>query len=298
MPHTHSRSFRVRYSECDALGHLNNVNYIRFMQETAFDASAAAGYDYKRYQEMGQIWLVHRSKIEFLQPAFYNDVVIAKTWVQDFRHSTSRRMYEFFQDGKENPIAKAYTDWVFVDDQTKRPVMISPEMQLAFFPEGLPEQFPKRDSFPHLPPPACQVFHFQRRVEWREIDSAGLVNNPCYLDYAAECGFQAIAAFRWPISRMMEQGFAIFLREIDIQYLQPAFYGDELEISSWVSDVRRVSAIRHYQIRRMNDNAEIARIHTLGVWVNIANGMPVRIPENMLRDFADNISLPINQETN
>jgi acyl-CoA thioester hydrolase len=246
---------------------------------------------------MKQIWLVHRSKIAFLQPAFYNDVVITKTWVQDFRHSSSRRMYEFFLEGKENPIAKAYTDWVFVDDQTKRPAMIPPEMQLAFFPEGLPGHFPKRDSFPHLPPPARQVFHFHRRVEWREIDSAGLVNNPCYLDYAAECGFQAIAAFHWPISRMMEQGFAIFLREIDIQHLQPAYYGDELEISSWVSDVRRVSATRHYHIRRKKDGEEIARIHTLGVWVNLANGMPVRIPEEMLRDFANNISIPDNQVT-
>jgi acyl-CoA thioester hydrolase len=91
---------------------------------------------------------------------------------------------------------------------------------------------------------------------------------------------------------MMENGFAIFLREIDILYLQPALYGDELEISSWVSDVRRVSAIRHYQIRRTNDHSEIARIHTLGVWVNLATGMPVRIPEEMLRDFSDNISLP------
>ena len=37
MPLTHVRSFRVRHYECDAFGHLNNTNYVRYMQETAFD---------------------------------------------------------------------------------------------------------------------------------------------------------------------------------------------------------------------------------------------------------------------
>ena len=39
---THIITFRVRYSECDSLGHVNNTHYLRYMQETAFDASAAA----------------------------------------------------------------------------------------------------------------------------------------------------------------------------------------------------------------------------------------------------------------
>ena len=168
-------------------------------------------------------------------------------------------------------------------------------MHTAFFPDGLPESFPKRDSFPSFPPPAKQVFKFGRRVEWKEIDSTGVVNNPCYLDYIAECGFQAISAFNWPLNKLKNLGFAIFLREIDIRYLQPAFYGDELEISTWVSDIRRVSAIRHYIIQRKNDGAIIAQAHTLGVWVNLTNGNPIRIPDEMLNDFYENISLQDNK---
>ena len=53
MPLTHTRTFRVRHYECDAYGHLNNANYLRYMQETAFDASAAAGYDLERYNKLG-----------------------------------------------------------------------------------------------------------------------------------------------------------------------------------------------------------------------------------------------------
>ena len=50
MPLVHTRNFRVRHYECDAYGHLNNANYLRYMQEAAFDASAAAGYGMLRYE--------------------------------------------------------------------------------------------------------------------------------------------------------------------------------------------------------------------------------------------------------
>ena len=50
MQHIHERTFRVRYYECDAYGHVNHANYLRYMQETAFDASAAVGYEIARYE--------------------------------------------------------------------------------------------------------------------------------------------------------------------------------------------------------------------------------------------------------
>ena len=50
MPMTHVRTLRVRHYECDPYGHVNQANYLRYMQEAAFGASAAAGYDLARYE--------------------------------------------------------------------------------------------------------------------------------------------------------------------------------------------------------------------------------------------------------
>lgn len=85
MPLTHIEKFKVRYTECDQYGHVNNVNYLRYMQEAAFDASAAAGYAFKRYDELGQYWLVRETEIEYLKPLTYGDEFELKTWVVDFR---------------------------------------------------------------------------------------------------------------------------------------------------------------------------------------------------------------------
>jgi acyl-CoA thioester hydrolase len=75
MPLTHVRTFRVRHYECDAYGHLNYANYLRYMQEAAFDATAAAGYDLARYEAMGRRWLVRETDIEYLRPLRYGDSV-------------------------------------------------------------------------------------------------------------------------------------------------------------------------------------------------------------------------------
>ena len=48
MPVFLTRAFRARYYECDAYGRVNNVNYLRYMQKAAFDASAARHYTITR----------------------------------------------------------------------------------------------------------------------------------------------------------------------------------------------------------------------------------------------------------
>ncbi|MBZ0277150.1 MAG: thioesterase family protein, partial [Anaerolineae bacterium] len=79
-PLTHTTTFHVRHYECDAYGHLNNANYIRYMEEAAFEASAAAGYPKARYEGMGFIWLARETEIEYLNAVHYGDRVEVKTW--------------------------------------------------------------------------------------------------------------------------------------------------------------------------------------------------------------------------
>ncbi|HEX9617481.1 MAG TPA: YbgC/FadM family acyl-CoA thioesterase, partial [Anaerolineales bacterium] len=226
---------------------------------------------------------------EYLRPLRYNDRVEVRTWVSDLQRVRSRRSYRFQLAGTDELVARADTDWVYLDSQTGRPASIPREMAVAFFPEGLPESFPPRHPFPTAPPPPAGVFVMDRRVTWSDLDPAQHLNNAMYLVFIEECGMQVIAAHGWPISRMASEGFAILLRRHQIQYLQPAFMNDELIISTWASGVRRSTATRHYAIRRAQDGATIAIIHTLGVWVDLSTGKPIRIPPGFLADFQPNI---------
>ena len=284
----HERSFKVRHYECDAYGHVNHANYVRYMQEAAFDATAAAGYDTTRYEAMDRIWLVRHTDITYLYPLTYGDSVIVKTWVVDFRRVRSRRAYELRLASSGEIVARAMTDWVFLDRQSLRPVSIPAELRQAFVPDDPPAEVPPREPFPKAPPPPPGVFKMRLRVEWRDIDAAQHANNATYVTYLENCSVQVAASLGWPMRRMRAAGFGIIARRYRIEYLLPALQDDELELATWVSDVKRATAVRHYTIHRVADGALLARVHGLWVWVDLASGRPMRIPADFLADFAGN----------
>jgi acyl-CoA thioester hydrolase len=289
MPATHIASFRVRHYECDAYGHLNNANYARYMQEAAFDASAAVGYSKERYESMGFLWLAHETEIDYLQPVVYGDTVEVKTWVGDFRRVRSRRFYEFRKAGSEELVARASTDWVYIERASERPAVVPAEMIAAFAPEGQVENAPPRQKFPAAPPPPADVFTQRRRVEWRDIDTAQHVNNAAYLNYIEDAGIQVSRFYGWPLARSVEEGFAAMAYQHHIEYRQPAVMDDELEIATWASLNGRTNAHRYYTIKRVSDGELLVQARTLWVWVDLQTRRPIRIPPHFIESFAANM---------
>lgn len=286
MPLTHTRCFRVRYYECNALGHVTQANYLRYMQETAFDASAAAGYSFARYVSMGRLWLVRETDIEFLRPLQYGDSVEVTTWVLDFRRVRSRRAYEFRLCGSPGLVASAQTDWAFLNLERERPVPIPEDMQAAFWPEGVPGQAPARGRFPGPPPPPPGALRQRRRVEWRDLDPAQHVNNATYLDYLDHAGAETAAACGWPSSRLLAEDRLLTAQSVRIAYQQPAFLGDELEIAIWHSDPQTMSLIRHCEIHRVSDAALVARARSVLILQDLGSRQPTALPEHFVADLA------------
>lgn len=253
------------------------------------DASAAAGYDLARYEALGHQWLIRETDIEYLRPLTYGDSVVVKTWVADFHRVRSRRMYELRHAASGELVAQAETDWVYLETATGRPATIPPEMIRAFIPEGTDPAPRRRDPFPEPPPAPPGVFRMRRRVEWRDLDPAGHVNNAVYLTYFEDCSVQDAASRGWPMARMAAADFAIVARHYRIEYQRPALLDDELEVATWISDVKRSSAVRHYALTRVTDGVLLARARAVWVWVDRRTGSPMRIPEDFAQDFAPNI---------
>ena len=283
MPLTHTRRFRVRHYECDLQGLVNPSNYVRYMQETAFDASAAVGYPLARYATMDRYWLVHDTEVEYLGSLRYGDTVEVTTWVVDFKHVRSLRAYELRKADSGEMVARGHTDWVFMNTVKGRPAHIPPEMVTAFSPEGVA----RREPFSSTPPPSG-AFKVRRRVEWRDLDPGRHVNNATYLSYVEACGVQAAEAHDWPAARMAAEGVAMVTRRQRIEYLQQAVLGDELELATWLADVEHTSAVRHVAITRMRDGELAARARTLWEWVETATGRPIPIPSAFVKDRGAN----------
>ena len=132
MPKIYEHRLTVPPEAVDGNGHVNNVEYIRWMQDAAVRHSTAQGWSPERYQSTGATWFVRTHEIEYLRPAFADDAIMIRTWVADFRKVRSRRKYRFLRESDGKVLVRAVTDWVFVDIGSGRPCAIPDELRNAF----------------------------------------------------------------------------------------------------------------------------------------------------------------------
>lgn len=290
MPALYQMTTRVRSYECDAYGHLNNVNYIRWMQEAALDASAAVGWDMARYAALGQHWLIRETDIEYLRPFVYGDTIELTTWVEDFRRVRSRRIYEFRKAGESDLYARAATDWVYLDRATGSLATIPSEMVTDFAPDGQIAEGTPRSKYPTPPAPPPNVYTLARRVEWREINMEGHANNAAYFGYVEDMSTQVGRHYGWGMPRLLETGVVMILRQLRLIYHLPALMDEDIEIRAWLSDGRRISYVRHYDITRVSDGALLAQARGLWVCFDMKKRRPITVPQEMQEAFAPNVS--------
>jgi acyl-CoA thioester hydrolase len=138
MPAIYHHQLTVSPAAIDGQGHVNNLEYLRWMQDAAVAHSAAQGWPAERYREIGAGWVVRSHWIEYLQPAFAGDEVTVLTWVANFRKIRSLRRYRIVRAGDAAVLARAETDWAFIGLAHRVPRRVPPELSSAFFvvPEG------------------------------------------------------------------------------------------------------------------------------------------------------------------
>lgn len=123
--------FTVLPASVDENGHVNNVEYVKWMQDVAVMHSDSVGCT-AATKEAGATWVARSHRVEYLRPAFAGDRVVALTWVCNFRKVRSSRRYKFFRSIDDTVLAEGETDWVFVDVKTGRPRSV-PESVSSLF---------------------------------------------------------------------------------------------------------------------------------------------------------------------
>jgi len=286
MPRAHTRRFRVRSTDCDAIGQVNHAVYVRYMQEAAIEASSDAGYTPEWYIEHGVGWLIRRSRIAYFQPARYGDELDVTTYVVNFRRVRSQRNYDITRVGDNLLIVRAATDWVFIDQRTGAPKRIPDEVPAIFLPGGGDPAAEIIADLPHPPDePPPNAFHVTRRVNYYDMDENQHVNNAVYLNYLEQATIDAAASAGFDLPRWLDLGGMFVVRQHDIEYLHPAKYGDTLDILTWVGETSPPSVVRHTIMRDQDGTLDI-RARTQWVWIDPASQKPTEIPPALLEALA------------
>jgi acyl-CoA thioester hydrolase len=122
---TYALTFRVPNADIDPQGHVNNVAFVRYVQEIALSHwRAAAPADI----QAAFTWVVRRHEIEYLRPGMPGDEFLVRTWVGDPSGATWDRFTEISRPADDQLLVKARTVWVLLDGATGRPRRVDARM--------------------------------------------------------------------------------------------------------------------------------------------------------------------------
>lgn len=126
------------------------------------------------------------------------------------------------------------------------------------------------------------VFSYTFKVPESAIDVNGHVNNITYLEWCID-----IAEKHWFSKAPKETHNTYFWVVLNhfIEYKNPAFEGEELQIETWVTSAEGVKSERHYKIFRKKDNKVMVTAKTLWCFVELKSQKPTRITEEIRNLF-------------
>ncbi len=265
----HSSPFDVRIYDLDPFGELRTNVLLRFLWQTASDASAALGFDIDWYERGGTLWIIRRTELAIDAPIAYRDRLRVETWVIDIRRVRSQRAYAVRRREDDAVVARATTDWVYVD--LARGALIQPPeaMQRAFMPHGVVNQ--RRAASIATAAPS-HAWRGTRRIELADLDTVAHVNNTQYAVFVEQAVWDALAAAGW---RVRPEVRAAHLRATghDLEYFDAARYGDALRVAVWVSALHDDGMVSECQLEGPRGRS----LHARSRWRWSADRLPAEL---------------------
>ena len=272
-----TRTFRVRWGELDASGTVSPANYLRYLIETAWDWGTAVGWEGNYSQNPDVFWVIRETEIRLLRPLRHNDLFDFTIWMVNWQKVRGTRCFElkFKQNG--DVIAQGTQQIVYMDAKSGRPIIL-PEEEIERFRLEDPRVFPY-ERFPKI----TQVDHpftMQRPVEWMDLDLYEHVNNVSYVNYAEEAATQDFSSRGWTPVRLAEANLTIATRRVHILYLSQAAWGERLNLSTHLFEVKDTGGSRYVGITR-SDGSLVAECIMDWELVDRRSGEAQRLPDGL-----------------
>jgi acyl-CoA thioester hydrolase len=110
---------KVTSEYIDDLNHVNNVVYVQWMDQVAFEHWEFLTQNNPLPQ---YIWVVLKHEVDYLKQAVLGDIITVKTWVGETKGFKSERLMEFYKNNQL--LVKAKTVWGMLDAENYKPSRI------------------------------------------------------------------------------------------------------------------------------------------------------------------------------
>jgi acyl-CoA thioester hydrolase len=119
----------------------------------------------------------------------------------------------------------------------------------------------------------------QKKIYYHDTDSGGVVYYANYLKFLEEARTEAMREAGLEIKTLTQNGILFVVRRQEIDYKSPAFYGDILDVRTWVSAISAAQITFQASIKNQ-DGQLVSTAKTLLVCVD-SHLKPQPIPEEL-----------------
>ena len=125
-----------------------------------------------------------------------------------------------------------------------------------------------------------KFFSIKIKVRYCETDQMGLVHHGSYINYFEEARISWISNLGFSYSEMEKSGIILPVSKLNVSYLRPAYFDDELVVNVELAEPPTSRLIFNYTIK--NKDQVIVTGTTVLAFLNKETKKPVRCPDYML----------------
>ena len=114
----------VRSYELDSFGHVNNANFLNYLEAARCDFLLAKGLGFQDFHTWKRFPLVTKATLEYKFPAVSDDRLLIKGWVSKHTATSFTLQYEIINESNQKLVLLAETVHVFVNGENNRPARI------------------------------------------------------------------------------------------------------------------------------------------------------------------------------
>lgn len=134
MSQVFEQAMTVNTEHLDVLGHVNNVNYIAWIQDIALAHTTALGLGLDQYLAMNHAMVASEHHVKYRKACLADDQLILRTWLGELSPFSSVRHYLFYRPKDRAIVFQAHTIWVCVEISTGKLKRLSPTFIQAYQP--------------------------------------------------------------------------------------------------------------------------------------------------------------------
>ena len=149
---------KIRFADCDPIGHLNNVKYLEYMLNAREDhVEQQFGFSYEEYtRQTGCTWIAIQNEIAYLQELRFNTIVNISSSLIELKDRVSKVEIKMTSEDNKTTHAILWVSAIYFDMKSRKSLILPLETKTLFESclQTLPESiFSDRNPILFLPFP-------------------------------------------------------------------------------------------------------------------------------------------------